>query len=75
MRRVWTCDFKGCDEIAQWYRRRKGSIFKLCTKHEAHLDRERWKRLDESRLTNEDIRRLEAKERRKELEKTYSRSP
>ncbi len=28
----WKCDFKDCEEIAQWYRKRKGELLKLCTK-------------------------------------------
>jgi len=67
---VWTCDFKGCDEIAQWYRKKKGKLFKLCTTHEAHLNRMHWgRRVDLSELNEDDIRYLERKERRKELAK------
>jgi len=72
MRRAWTCDFIGCNEIAQWYRRRKGRLVKLCTKHEVHLAREHWgKRLDETELNEYDMSYLEAKERRKELAKKH----
>jgi len=62
-RNVWKCDFKGCEEIAQWYRKWKGDLFKLCTKHEAYLARKRYGRpLDPSELDEDDFRYLEEKE-------------
>ena len=67
---VWTCDYEGCGEIAQWHRRWKGELFKLCTKHEAYFARKHWgRRVDESQLDEDDIRYLERKERRKEFAK------
>jgi hypothetical protein len=58
----WTCDFEGCNELAQWYRKSKGQIVKLCTKHEALLARQHWgKRVDYSELSEEDMRRLKKK--------------
>jgi hypothetical protein len=59
---TWTCDFEGCKEIAQWYRRSKGQIFKLCTKHEAILAKQHWgRRVDYSVLCEDDMRRLRTK--------------
>lgn len=59
---TWTCDFEGCDEIAQWYRRSKGQILKLCTKHEALLSRKHWGRsVDYTELTEADMDRLRTK--------------
>ena len=67
-RKIWTCDFQGCNEIAQWYRKRKGRLIKVCTKHEARLAREHWgRRVDFSELNDDDIRYLEWKEWKKEL--------
>lgn len=69
-RKIWTCDFQGCNEIAQWYRKRKGRLIKVCTKHEARLAREHWgRRVDFSELNDDDIRYLEWKEWKKELVK------
>jgi hypothetical protein len=34
------CDFVGCTEMVQWYRKYKGELLKLCTKHEAHMARQ-----------------------------------
>jgi len=67
--KVWTCDFKGCDEIAQWYRRWKGDLFKLCTKHEAYFARNHYgRRVDLSELDADDIDYLwEKEEEKKEL--------
>jgi len=60
---VWKCDFKGCEEIAQWYRWWKGDLFKLCSKHEAYFARQHWgKHLDISELDEDDIRYLEEKD-------------
>jgi hypothetical protein len=68
----WTCDFNGCDELAQWYRRSKGQIVKLCTKHEALLARQHWgKRVDYSELSEEDMRRLKTKVYRDEYKKEH----
>lgn len=69
-RKVWTCDFKGCNDFAQWCRKRNGNLLTLCTKHEADLARRHWgRRIDASELNEDDIRYLEGKERRKELAK------
>ena len=69
-RKLWKCDFKGCEEIAQWYRKRKGELLKLCTKHEVYLASQHYGRsLDLSELDEDDIRYLERKEYKKELEK------
>jgi len=71
-RKLWTCDFAKCDEIAQWYRIWKGELLKLCTKHEAYLGRERFgKHLNLSDLDEDDIHYLEEKEERKEFEKGH----
>lgn len=34
---MWTCDFKGCNDVAQWLREFNGQLLNLCTKHEAYL--------------------------------------
>lgn len=71
-RKLWTCDYKGCDEITQWYRIWKGELLKLCTKHEAYLAREHYgKHLDLSELNEDDMCYLEEKEERKEFEKRH----
>ena len=71
-RKIWTCDFKECEEIAQWYRKRKRELLKLCTKHEAYLARQHYGgSLDLSELNEDDIRYLEGKERRKEFAKRH----
>ena len=71
-RKLWTCDFAKCDEIAQWYRIWKGELLKLCTKHEAYLGRERYgKHLNLSELDEDDIHYLEEKEERKKFEKKH----
>ena len=63
-RKLWKCDFGGCDEIAQWYRVKKNDLVKLCTKHEAYLARQRWgKSIPESKLDERDIRYLQNKDR------------
>jgi len=70
--RMCTCDYKGCDEFAQWYRRFKGKLLTLCTKHEAEFARKPWGRsIDASKLNNDDIRYLETKEEKKEYQKTH----
>ncbi len=57
----------GCDDYAQWVRVHKGELFTLCTKHHALLGRKKWgKHLDVSKLSEDDIRYLVGKERRKE---------
>ena len=69
---LWTCDYKGCDEFAQWCRKLKGKLLTLCTKHEAYFARKHWgKHLDVSQLDNNDIRYLERKERKKEYRKRH----
>ncbi len=66
----WKCDSKGCEEMAQWYRRQKGKIMKLCTKHEAQLAKMHWgRRVDESRLTEKDRLNLRRKEWKRESAK------
>jgi len=70
--RMFTCDYKNCDEFAQWYRRFKGKLLTLCTKHEAEFARKHWGRsIDASELNNDDIRHLESKEEEKEYQKTH----
>lgn len=62
-RKIWKCDFKGCEEIAQWYREWKGELLKLCTKHEAYLARTHWGRhIEPSELDKNDVRYLEEKD-------------
>ena len=69
---VWTCDYKGCDEFAQWCRVYKGELLTLCTKHHALVGRKKWgKHLDVSKLSEDDIRYLVRKERRKEFERRH----
>jgi len=70
--KVRLCDFAGCDEIAQWYRKSKGQIVKVCTTHEALLARQHWgRRIDYSELDEDDIRRLETKVYWNEYEKKH----
>ena len=70
MKKLWTCDYKGCEEIAQWYRKWKGELLTLCTTHEGYFGRKHWgKHLDVTKLDEDDIRYLERKELRKELVK------
>jgi hypothetical protein len=72
MSKIWKCDFEDCEEVAQWYRRGKGRLVKLCTKHEVYLSKQHWgKRVDFSELNEEDIRYLEGKERRAEFTKRH----
>lgn len=67
MSKIWKCDFEDCEEIAQWYRKRKGQLVKLCTKHEAYLSKEHWgKRVDFSELDENNISYLERKEYKRE---------
>lgn len=71
-RKMWTCDFEGCTEIAQWYRKSKGQIIKVCKKHEARLAKEHWgRRVDYTELDMEDMCRLETKELRSEFDKEH----
>ena len=66
-RKMWKCDFEDCEEIAQWYRKYKGKLVKLCTKHETHLSKQHYgRRVDFSELTKDDIDYLEEKESRSE---------
>jgi hypothetical protein len=69
----WPCDFKNCCEIATWYRRWKGDLLKLCTKHEAYMRGKHYGRsVNESELDREDMAYLfekaEKKERSKEVD-------
>ena len=67
-----TCDYKNCDEFAQWYRRFKGKLLTLCTKHEVEFARKPWGRsIDASELNDDDIRYLERKEEEKEYRKAH----
>lgn len=62
-KKLWSCDYEGCEEIAQWYREYKGELLKLCTKHEAYFARGHWsKSLDLSELNEDDLRYLEEKD-------------
>ena len=62
-----TCDYKGCDDFAQWYREVDGQILTFCSKHEAECHRRRiGKKIDESKLDEQDILELEEKERERE---------
>jgi ssDNA-binding Zn-finger/Zn-ribbon topoisomerase 1 len=64
-RKTWKCDFENCNEIAEWYRKIRGIPIKLCTRHEAHMRKQRMgKPLDFSQLTADDIWFLEKKEGR-----------
>jgi len=55
----WKCDFKDCGEIAQWYRKRKGELLKLCTKHNVYLHKQHWGRhIDFSELDEDDTQYL-----------------
>jgi len=68
MKMVYTCDYKGCNDFAQWCRKQKGRLLTLCTKHETELARLHWGRnVDTSKLSKDDIRYLERKERKKEF--------
>lgn len=70
--RTWTCDYEGCDEFAQWYRKLKKDLLKLCTKHEAEFARKHWgKDIHASELDDDDIRYLERKEEKKEYRKAH----
>jgi hypothetical protein len=70
--RMCTCDYEDCDEFAQWYRRLKGKLLTLCTKHEVEFARKHWGRsIDASELNSNDIRYLEGKEEKKEYRKTH----
>jgi len=63
-RPTWKCDFKGCDEVAEWYRVQEGEIAKLCTHHNAEAGRRHWgKPIEYSDLTGEDIDYLKDKDR------------
>lgn len=60
--KILKCDFKECNEIAQWYREWKGEL-KLCTKHEVYFARQHCGRsLDPSELDEDDLRYLEEKD-------------
>jgi hypothetical protein len=64
-RKMWKCDFKDCEEIAQWYRVCKGKLVKLCTKHETQLAKQHYgRRVDFSELDEDDIHYLQEKESR-----------
>jgi phage FluMu protein Com len=67
-KRVWKCDFKECDETAQWYRIWNGLPFKLCTHHYAELGRKRLgKPIGFSELSADNLDYLEEKDRRTEF--------
>jgi phage FluMu protein Com len=62
-RPTWKCDWKGCNEIAEWYRAQGEDLVKLCTHHYAELGKSRWgKPVDFSDLTREDINYLAEKD-------------
>jgi hypothetical protein len=62
------CDFEGCQEMVQWYRRYKGKPLKLCTKHEARMAREhKGYSLDPRDLTPDDWQYLIEKDEDEEL--------
>ena len=66
-RKMWKCDFEDCEEIAQWYRRYKGKLVKLCTKNETQLSKQHYgRRVDFSALNKNDIDYLQKKELRSE---------
>ena len=65
---VMRCDFIGCTEMAQWYRRYKGELLRLCTKHEAYMVRAHQGFSVESKdLTPDDRRYLIEKDEDDEL--------
>jgi len=67
-KRFLKCDFRKCEEMAQWYRVWKGELLKLCTKHEAYMARRHLgKALDSSELDGEDWAYLEEKDEPIEL--------
>jgi hypothetical protein len=69
-RKMWKCDFKDCEEIAQWYRICKGELVKVCTKHETQLAKQHYgKRVDFSELDEDDIQYLQRKENHSEYVK------
>lgn len=69
-RKMWKCDFKDCEEIAQWYRYYKGELWKFCTKHETQFAKQHWgKRVDFSELDKDDIQYLQEKESHSEYVK------
>jgi len=60
---VLKCDFEGCQEMVQWFRRYKGELLKLCTKHEARMAREHQGRsLDSKDLDSDDWEYLREKD-------------
>jgi predicted RNA-binding Zn-ribbon protein involved in translation (DUF1610 family) len=62
-RKTWKCDFEDCIEVAEWYRRVKGTPVKLCTRHYAHMGKQRMgKPVEFSQLSAHDIWILEEKE-------------
>ena len=64
MRKILRCDFKGCNEIAQWYREWKGDLLKLCTTHEVYFAKNHWGRnIELSKLDEDDLRYLEEKDK------------
>lgn len=66
LRRLWTCDWKDCNEIAQFYREYKGELLKLCTKHEVQSAKQHLgKHVDN--LSQDDIQYLQSKEERSQF--------
>jgi hypothetical protein len=63
------CDFRGCTEMVQWYRKYKGELLKLCTKHEACMARAHQGRsFDPKELNPDDWQYLIEKDEDDELE-------
>lgn len=57
------CDFEGCQEMVQWFRKYKGELLKLCTKHEAYMARAHQGRsLESEDLNPSDWQYLEEKD-------------
>jgi hypothetical protein len=61
------CDYKGCPEMVQWFRRYKGEILKLCTKHYAKMAKEHLGQSVEAKdLTSDDLEYLYEKDSEEE---------
>ncbi|MGD0159437.1 MAG: hypothetical protein ABSB89_03985 [Candidatus Bathyarchaeia archaeon] len=62
-RKPLKCDFEECPEMVQWYRKYKGKLWKLCTKHEAFMARQhQGHSVDRDHLTPDDWRYLRQKD-------------